>query len=66
MDELGFTCQYCGETQEWDSREAAEAAALWHLFEEHPLRWLAVADQAAPADPPPRQVGHRLTRSDAR
>ena len=50
MDDLGFTCQFCGETQEWDSREAADAAALWHLFDEHPVRWLAIAGQALEAD----------------
>ena len=63
MDEFTFSCQFCGETQKWDSREAADSAALWHLFQEHPLRWVAVAGDRYPTDPPPTRVGHRLVRS---
>ena len=63
MDESSFSCQFCGETQTWDSQQAADSAALWHLFEEHPLRWLAVAGDRCPADRPPTRVGHRLVRS---
>ena len=63
MDESTFSCQFCGETQKWDSQQAADSAALWHLFEEHPLRWLAVVGDRYPADPPPTRVGHRLVRS---
>jgi len=63
MDEFTFSCQFCGETQKWDSQQAADSAALWHLFEEHPLRWLAVVGDRYPADPPTTRVGHRLVRS---
>jgi len=63
MDESKFSCQFCGETQKWDSQQAADSAALWHLFEEHPLRWLAVVGDRYPADPPTTRVGHRLVRS---
>ena len=50
MDAITFTCQYCGEQQEWDTRESASVAASWHLFDAHPLRWLTVA-------------GHRVRRT---
>ena len=63
MDEFAFTCQFCGEMQKWDSQEAVDSAARWHLFDEHPLRWAAVAGDRYPADPPPTHVGHRLVRS---
>ena len=63
MDEFTFSCQFCGETQKWDSQQAADSAALWHLFEEHPLRWLAVVGDRYPADPPTTRVGHRLVWS---
>ena len=43
MESVGFTCQFCSERQEWDTREAADAAAIWHLFEVHPLRWRSTA-----------------------
>jgi len=57
MEECTFSCQYCGETQKLDSREAADSAALWHLFQEHPLRWVAVAGDRYPTGPPPTPVG---------
>lgn len=63
MEEFTFSCQYCGETQKWDNREAADSAALWHLLQAHPLRWLAVAGDRYPADPPPTRAGHGLVRS---
>ena len=63
MDESTFSCQFCGQTQKVGHREAADSASHWHVYEEHPLRWLAVADDRYPADPPPTRVGHRLVRS---
>ena len=60
MDFTGFTCQYCSEHQEWDARQAADSAAVWHLFDAHPLRWLAVAGGGYPVDPPPSRLGRRL------
>ena len=63
MDEFAFTCQVCGEMQKWDSLKAADSAALWHLFEEHPLRWLDLSGGRYPVDPLPTRVGHRLVRS---
>jgi len=38
MDEFAFSCQFCDEQQKWSSQESADSAALWHLFDEHPLR----------------------------
>ena len=66
MESVGFTCQFCSERQEWDTREAADAAAAWHLFEVHPLRWRAVAGDRPPTDLPPTRLGHRLTRIGSR
>jgi len=63
MDEFAFSCQFCDEQQKWNSQESADSAALWHLFDEHPLRWLSVAGDPHPAGPPPTQVGHRVVRS---
>ena len=56
MDAITFTCQYCGEQQEWDTRESASVAASWHLFDAHPLRWLTVAGLRCPTDPRPRRA----------
>ena len=58
MDAITFTCQYCGEQQEWDTRESASVAASWHLFDAHPLRWLTVAGHRCPTDPRPRRARH--------
>ena len=49
MDEFAFSCQFCDEQQKWDSQESADSAALWHLFDEHPLRWLSVAADREPS-----------------
>ena len=60
MDVTGFTCQYCSEHQEWDTRQAADSAAVWHLFDAHPLRWLALAEGGYPVGPAPSRLGRRL------
>ena len=60
MGFTGFTCQHCSEHQEWDSRVAADSAAVWHLFEAHPLRWFAVAGGSYPVVPPPSRLGRQL------
>jgi hypothetical protein len=62
IEPVAFTCQFCSERQEWDTREAADAAAVWHLFEVHPLRWRATAGDRCPTDLPPTRLGQRLTR----
>ena len=60
MEFHGFTCQYCAQHQEWDTREAADSAALWRLFDDHPLRWLAVAGHGYPVGPRPSRFGRQL------
>ena len=59
MDVITFTCQYCGERQEWHTQESASAADSWHLFDAHPLRWLAIAGHRPPTDPRPKKARHR-------
>ena len=54
MDFTAFTCQFCAEHQEWNTAQAADSAAVWHLFEAHPLHWLAIAGGNYPVDPPPQ------------
>jgi len=72
IDVMGFpafTCRFCSEHQDWDTPRAADAAAVRHLFEEHPVRWLAVAGDAVRTDPPPARRGPRgviLDRSGRR
>ena len=52
IEPVAFTCQFCSDRQEWDTREAADAAAVWHLFEVHPLRWRAIARGPVPHGSP--------------
>ena len=59
MGFTGFICQYCSEHQDWDTREAADSAAVWHLFHTHPLRWLAVTGNGYPVVPPPSRLGRQ-------
>ena len=63
MDFTTFTCQFCAEHREWDTAQAADSAAVWHLFEAHPLHWLAIAGGSYPVDPPPQKLGHQLVAS---
>ena len=42
------------------TRQAADSAAVWHLFATHPLRWPALAGRGYPVDPAPSRLGHRL------
>ena len=42
------------------TRQAADSADVRHLFDAHPLRWLAVAGGGYPVDPPPSRLGRRL------
>ena len=62
MDAITFTCQYCGQQQEWETRESANLAASWHLYDDHPLRWLTVAGHRPPMDPRPRRARHWADR----
>ena len=62
MEFTGFTCQFGIERREWDTPRAADAAAVWHLFDAHPGRWFTVAGDAVPTDPPPILPGHRPVR----
>lgn len=41
MEFTAFACQFCSEHQEWESRETADSAAVWHSFQAHPPRWFA-------------------------
>ena len=50
-----FTCRFCSEHQEWDTPRAADAAAVRHLFDAHPMRW---------TDPPPARRGPRGVITD--
>lgn len=60
MEFTGFSCQFCAERQDWVTLRAADPAAVWHLFDAHPVRWFAVAGDTVPAGPPAMRVGHRL------
>ena len=42
------------------TRQAADSATVWHLFDAHPLRWPALAGRGYPVDPPPSRLGRRL------
>lgn len=60
MEFTAFTCQFCSEHPEWDTPDAADSAAVWHLFDAHPVRWLAVAGNDYPTGPATTAAGPRL------
>lgn len=63
MEHNSFTCQFCNEHQEWDTRQAADSAAVWHLFEAHPMRWATIAGPTIPTYPAADELGRQLVGS---
>lgn len=61
MEFTGFSCQFGFERRERDTPRAADAAAVWQLFDARPRRWFAVADDTVPTVPSTR-LGHRPVR----
>ena len=62
MEFTGFSCRFGSANREGDTLRAADAAAVWQLFDARPGRWSAVAGDTIPLDPPPTRLGHRLVR----
>lgn len=60
--EFTFRCKVpaCGVSQGWDSDEAAQAAAGWHVYEVHPEIWLEIVGDYPPADRRPEDLGRRF------
>jgi hypothetical protein len=43
----------CGWMQEHQQQPVADAAAVWHVYREHPEQWRQVAGDKTPTDPAP-------------
>lgn len=41
---------------QWPTREQAQDAAVWHVYESHPAVWLHAIGDRAPNHPDPRKV----------
>lgn len=62
--EFTCRCKVCGHNEAWTTERAAQAAATWHVFEEHPIQWLEILLDAGeeprpPQDPRPEEFGTR-------
>lgn len=40
----------CTYVEYWPSRQQAQAAAVWHVYDHHPDQWKAVIGDRAPQD----------------
>lgn len=52
-----MVCFYCPARETWPTREEAQAAAVWHVYDLHPETWLQVIGDRPPVDlrPDPRR-----------
>lgn len=47
---FAIKCSYCDSRPTWETREEAEAAAVWHVYERHPELWLQEVGDRLPKD----------------
>jgi hypothetical protein len=57
VDTHTVECGLCLWSQTWDTVPAAQAAAVWHVANDHPEEWDALIGRA-PLDPRPETLGH--------
>lgn len=58
--EFAFRCALCGHSEAWTTERAAQAAAVWHVFELHQGEWIEQTGGILPQDPRPEAVGRRF------
>lgn len=47
-------CDICEHTRTWPTAEQARDYAVWHVFENHHQRWVALLGDRPPRNPDPR------------
>lgn len=53
-------CTRCLWRESWTTKLAAMAAAVWHVFEEHPEDWRRVIGKQPPSCLEPKEYGRKL------
>lgn len=53
-------CRLCSWGETWSTRDAALAAATWHVFDDHPIDWTMIHGMRVPEVPLPVVVGERV------
>lgn len=48
--EYGASCNLCRWNEAWTTQDAAQAAAVWHIHDEHPAVWLERMGSDRPPD----------------
>jgi len=54
-------CNECGWSEAWDGERAAQAAAVWHVYDTHRDISVRVLGARPPVDPRPVELGSRLS-----
>lgn len=58
--EYVFRCKLCGHRESWTTEVAAQAASVWHVYNEHLDEWKHLAGTRRPVDPHPEELGSKL------
>lgn len=57
---LRVSCMLCIWQETWSTRNSAQAAVVWHVFNEHRVAWTDIAGHRLPVDPKPDTIGVKL------
>lgn len=58
---MPFLCKICGASEHWTTRDAAQAAAVWHVYNDHREAYVAtIGEDRPPKDPVPENLGRQL------
>lgn len=62
MMPMQWRCEQCGTSETWSTRDAAQAAAVWHAYREHREAYIAAigGEDRPPRDPLPEMLGRQL------
>jgi len=58
---MAWECRMCVITETWSTKDAAQAAAVWHAYHAHPVAFAAAVEHdGPPRDPLPEMLGRQL------
>jgi hypothetical protein len=57
-----YRCKQCGHKESWTTKRAAEAAAVWHIYQQHYPIWVRIAGKRPPKDPRPETLGRQFEK----
>lgn len=65
VSEYIYRCSYCDTRESWSTEAAAQAAASWHVYDQHRAVWVTViGSDRVPRDLAPATLGRHLDGSE--